>query len=214
MRGVFLTFEGGEGTGKSTQARLLAERLSEAGWRVRLTREPGDTPLGRTLRKILLTPSGDPPCPLAELLLYAADRAEHVEKVVRPALEAGEIVICDRFADATEAYQGWGRGLDLGQVRALNRLAAGGLVPDRTVLLDLDPREGVARSLHGVSGPGAEIRFEQEKPEFHDRVRRGYLAIAAREPGRVRVVDAGGTPEDVAARVWAAVADLFQGKRG
>ncbi len=212
MRGVFLTFEGGEGTGKSTQARLLAERLSEAGWPVTLTREPGATPLGTDLRRVLLTPSEDPPCPRAELLLYAADRAEHVEKVIRPALGAGRVVICDRFADATEAYQGWGRGLDLDAVRALNRLATDGVAPRRTVLLDLDPAEGVARSLRAKSGPGAEIRFEQEGRAFHDRVRRGYLTIAAREPERVRVVDATGSPEAVAARVWAAVADLFRSR--
>ncbi len=211
MSGVFVTLEGGEGTGKTTQAQRLAEHLERLGHRVRLTREPGGTALGRDLRRMLLEVREDPPCPRAELLLYGADRAQHVERLIRPALEAGEVVVCDRFTDATEAYQGWGRGMPAEAVRAVNRLAAAGVVPDRTVVLDLDPEEGVARSL-GRHGPqGAEVLFEREDLAFHRRVRQGYRAIAEREPGRVRLVDASGSEDEVFERVWAAVADLFRG---
>ncbi len=209
MRGVFLTLEGGEGAGKTTQAALLAERLREAGRAVILTREPGDTPLGAGLRRMLVEDSGDPPCGWAELFLYAADRAQHVERVVRPALERGAVVVCDRFADATEAYQGWGRGLPLEAVRSVNRLATAGLTPHRTVLLDLPPNQGLRRALGRAQG-ASEVRFEREALAFHERVRRGYLEIARREPGRVRVVDGTGPPGAVAERVWAVVRDLFE----
>ena len=209
MNGVFLTLEGGEGAGKTTQAVLLAERIRGAGRAVILTREPGDTPLGAGLRRMLVEDSADPPCAWAELFLYAADRAQHVERVIRPALERGEVVVCDRFADATEAYQGWGRGLPLEAVRSVNRMATAGLAPHRTVLLDLPPGQGLSRAL-GRSQGASEIRFEREALAFHERVRRGYLEIARREPARVRVVDGAGPPEAVAERVWAVVRDLFE----
>ncbi len=213
MRGRFVTLEGGEGTGKSTVLPGLARRIEGLGLLVRITREPGGSPLGERIRSLVVEPSDDPPCPVAELLLYAADRAHHVDRVIRPALEAGRVVLCDRYADATEAYQGWGRGLPLDQVRRLNDLATGGVWPQRTVVLDLDPREGLRRSWARHGGPGAagEVRFEREALEFHRRVRQGYLEIARREPERVRVVDASGPPEQVLDRAWAAVADLFGG---
>ena len=210
-RGAFVTLEGGEGSGKSTQISRLAARLEAAGQPVLITREPGGSTLGRRIRELLVRVSEDPPSPLAELFLYAADRAHHVETVIRPALEAGRVVLCDRYADATEAYQGWGRGLGLDLIRELNGLATTGLWPDRTVVLDLLPEEGVTRSLERQRRSAAprEERFEVETVAFHERVRQGYRAIAAAVPNRVRVVDAGGDPDAVAARVWEAVADLF-----
>lgn len=211
MSGLFLTLEGGEGTGKTTQLALLAQRLEAAGRAVVRTREPGGTPLGARVRELLVRASADAPTPLAELLLYAADRAHHVATTIRPALLAGRIVLCDRYADATEAYQGHGRGLPLATVRQLNELATGGLWPSRTLVLDLDAGRGVARALGREAprqGPREE-RFEAEEAAFHHRVREGYRAIAARDPGRVRVLDAAGSPEEVAERVWAAVRDLF-----
>ncbi len=213
MSGLFLTLEGGEGTGKSTQIRRLEARLSALGRDVVRTREPGGTPLGGRLRRLLVeTGLDDAPGPRAELLLYAADRAHHVDSVVGPALAAGRLVLCDRYADATVAYQGWGRGLDLDVIAQLNRLATGGLRPHRTVLLDLEPAEGVRRALARSRGgqEAREVRFEHEERAFHERVRQGYLDVAARDPGRVRVVDASGTPDEVEARVWAAVEDLFR----
>jgi len=211
MKGVFVTLEGGEGTGKTTQLALLAARVESLGWSAVVTREPGGTPLGARVRELLVRVSADPPAPLAELFLYAADRAHHVETVLRPALEAGRAVLCDRYADATEAYQGFGRGLPLETVREVNRLATGGLWPHRAVVLDLAPGEGVRRSLErqqGVAGPREE-RFEAEVLAFHERVREGYRAIAAAAPERVRIVDATGSVEAVAGRVWAEVGELF-----
>lgn len=210
MSGVFLTLEGGEGTGKSTQLQLLVERLRGLGRAVVVTREPGGTPLGNRLRALLVSESDDPPVPACELLLYAADRAHHVATVVRPALETGAVVLCDRYADATLAYQGYGRGLDRSLIATLNGVATAGVAPHRTILLDLDPGEGVRRALtRQAPGRGPrEERFEAEALSFHQRVRSGYLAIAAAEPERVRVVAADGSPEQVAARVWSAVADV------
>jgi dTMP kinase len=163
------------------------------------------------LRELLVRDSDDPPGPTSELLLYAADRAHHVATVVSPALDAGQVVLCDRYADATVAYQGYGRGLDRETIRTLNGLATGGLQPHRTLLLDLPPELGVSRSLERQAnhvGPREE-RFEVESLVFHRRVRDGYLAIAAAEPQRVRVVAAAGSPAEVAQRLWEAVADLF-----
>lgn len=212
MTGVFLSFEGGEGTGKTTQIALLAARLEALGRSVVRTREPGGTPLGHTVRELLVRRSEDPPTPLAELFLYAADRAHHVATVLRPALEAGRVVLCDRYADATEAYQGYGRGLPLDVIRASNALATDGLWPHRTLLLDLAPRLGVRRALGREApkeGPREE-RFEAEALPFHEKVREGYRAIARREPGRVRVLEGEGKPEEVARQVWEAVRDLFE----
>lgn len=208
MTGWFITLEGGEGTGKTTQLTLLARRFEAEGRAVVLTREPGGTPLGVRVRELLVRATEDPPTSLAELLLYAADRAHHVATVLRPALEAGTLVLCDRYADATEAYQGFGRGLPLPVIQGLNDLATGGLWPHRTAVLDLPPALGVARSLARQAGTDAlpEGRFEAETLGFHERVRAGYRAISARDPQRVRLVDAAGTPDEVHKRLWAAVA--------
>lgn len=201
--GTFITFEGGEGTGKSTQIRLLAERLEAAGLSVRMLREPGGTVVGEAVRHILLDPSHAEMGVSAEILLYEASRAQLVDQVIRPALAAGEVVICDRFTDSTTAYQGYARGVDLARIAELNRAATGGLVPDRTLVLDVDPEVGVARATtHSAD------RLESEDLAFHRRVREGFLAIAAEEPDRVRIVDASGSAGQVARRVSAALSDV------
>lgn len=211
MGGVFVSLEGGEGTGKSTQLAALARRLEGLRLRVLRTRQPGGTVLGERIRELLVRKSADPPTAWAELFLYAADRAHHVATVIRPSLDRGEVVLCDRYADATLAYQGWGRQLPRDRVDLLNSLATDGVWPDRTVLLDLAPREGIRRSLEREArnaGPREE-RFEAEVMAFHERVREGYLAIAREHPERVRVVEASGSVEGVAERVWGQVGDLF-----
>jgi dTMP kinase len=206
VSGIFVTFEGIEGSGKSTQARRLAERLRRCGHEVVLTREPGGTALGRRLRELLLA-EGSPVLPEAELLLYAADRAQHVAETIAPALARGAVVLCDRFLDATLAYQGAARGLGTEAVLALHRRPPLDLRPHRTVLLDLPPEHGLARA-RGRDGLD-EGRFEAEPLAFHRRVREGYLAIAAAEPDRVRVVAAEGEEDAVEAAVSRALADLF-----
>lgn len=193
---MFITLEGGEGVGKTTQQALLVERLRQEGYACLCTREPGGTALGKTLRELLL--HGDPFSPLAELLLYAADRAEHVSKVIAPALAAGQVVVCDRFTDSTLAYQGYGRGLDLEKIRQLNGLATGGLQPHLTLWLDLPPEVGLARV-------GLADRLEQEHLEFHRRVYQGFQALAAAEPQRIVRISAQGSPAEVAARLWSVV---------
>jgi dTMP kinase len=202
-RGVFITFEGGEGSGKSTQLKLLARRLGAARVPVRTLREPGGTTVGEAIRTILLDPEHAGLDETTEILLYEAARAQLVAEVIEPALDAGEIVLCDRFYDSTIAYQGYARGIDLDEVASLNRAAAGGLTPDRTLVLDIDPRLGIHRATrHGAD------RLEGEDLAFHDAVRAGFLAIAAEEPARVRVVDADGSVEEVAERVTAALRDV------
>ncbi|MDP9406607.1 MAG: dTMP kinase [Actinomycetota bacterium] len=203
--GVFVVFEGGEGTGKSTQARLLAQRLQAGGptagaapaREVVLTREPGGTPVGSRIRGLLLEPGGQlSPC--TEALLYAADRAEHVAAVVRPALERDAVVISDRYVDSSLAYQGAGRVLAEHSVARLSAWATGGLVPDLTVLLDLAPADGLARAAGRGEGPD---RLEAEELAFHERVRSGFLRLAAAAPARYLVVPADLPPEEVARRV-------------
>jgi len=203
VRGVFITIEGCEGTGKSTQAALLAEALREAGLSVTEVREPGGTLVSEAVRDLLLDRAHDGLDPRAEILLYEASRAELVSRVIRPALAAGGAVVCDRFFDSTTAYQGYGRGLPLDQVVRLNQFATSGIVPDITIVLDLDPAEGLARA----TGGGAD-RLEAEELGFHERVRHGFLEIAAGEPERVVVVSATGTPAEVSQRVLEAVGRL------
>ena len=202
-RGVFLTFEGGEGSGKSTQLRRVAATLEGVGRAVRMLREPGGTAVGEAVRELLLDPQHVGLDATAELLLYEASRAQLVADVIEPALENGEIVICDRFYDSTTAYQGYARGLSLARIEALNTLATGGLVPDRTIVLDLAPELGLKRATRD----GAD-RLEGESLAFHRAVREGFLAIAAEQPERVRVVDASGAADEVALRVAQALSDL------
>ncbi len=190
--GFFITFEGPEGSGKSTQARLLAEWLRDRGVDVLLTREPGGTPVGDRIRSILLDPRLDHLSPEAEVLLFSASRAQHVRTLIRPALEAGRVVICDRYADSTYAYQGYGRGLPLEDLQAITRFATGGLKPDLTLLIDVPVEIGLRRK-RGGSGKDDWNRMEQERLAYHRRVREGYLKLAEQEPQRWVVLD-GRTP--------------------
>ncbi|MCM0754490.1 dTMP kinase [Desulfovibrio aminophilus] len=201
---MFITLEGIEGTGKSTQLKLMAEYLESRGQDVLLTREPGGSDLGRELRRMLLHMDSQGMAPTAELFLYLADRAQHVAQVIRPALEAGKWVISDRFADSTVVYQGYGRGLDPKLLHSLNAVAVDGLWPEMTILLDLDPETGLNRALARNLREGKsreEGRFEAEALDFHRRVREGYLTWAALHPDRFRLVDGKETPEVVFQRV-------------
>ncbi len=211
MKGVFITFEGIEGSGKSTQISLLADYVAAAGRTVTLTREPGGTPIGDAVRKILLDPDHTALAPTAELFLYAASRAQHLKEVIVPALEAGRVVLCDRFSDATLAYQGYGRGLEVEVIRTLDGIATGGMRPDLTLLLDIGTTEGLsrARGRNASSGLGAEARFENEDLVFHDRVRQGYLLLANEEPERIRRVDASSSPEQVQREIQNIVGGLI-----
>ncbi len=202
---MLITFEGVEGAGKSTQIARLAERLrQERGLQnILATHEPGDGPLGAELRRLALhPPMGMPVDERAELFLMLADRAQHVGQVVLPHLAADGVVLCDRYADSSVAYQGYGRGLDIGRIHALNELATQGLRPARTVLLDLDPAVGLARQ-------HARSRMEEERLPFHLRVRDGFLKLAQQEPERFVIIDAARSPEDVHTEIWARLSPLF-----
>jgi dTMP kinase len=202
-RGLFVTYEGIEGAGKSTQIGLVGSRLRSRGLGVRVSREPGGTPLGEALRALLLEGRGGRVEPLVEALLMVADRADHVSRVLRPALTAGEIVLCDRHADATLAYQGGGSGLPLDLLGHLNRIATGGLVPDLTVFLDLPPERAAERL--AARGQRGLDRFEAEPTAFFERVRGCYLDLAAAEPGRWLVLAATRPAEELAGAVEAEI---------
>ncbi|MDQ0649191.1 dTMP kinase [Microbacterium natoriense] len=204
-RGSWITLEGGDGSGKTTQANLLADWLTDAGRTVVRTREPGGSEVGQLIRDIVLHHRGDI-APRAEALLYAADRAHHVATVVRPALERGEIVLQDRYLDSSVAYQGAGRVLDGTEIRDLSLWAAEGALPDLTLLLDLDPAAARER-LDSADKPFD--RLEAEKAEFHGRVRDAYLALADAEPERFLVLDADSSVEDIAAAIRARVEALL-----
>lgn len=203
----FITFEGIEGCGKTTQESRLAEILSKKGYPVVVTREPGGCDIAEQIRAILLDAENRALVPMAELLLYAAARAQHVEEVIRPALAEDKIVICDRFTDATTAYQGYGRSLDVALIGDLNNLATGGITPDLTILLDCPEEVGLSRAMARINSlEGArEERFELESKRFHRAVREGYLRLAAAEPDRFVVIDGtlgiGETAADVAETV-------------
>ena len=191
MPGLFVTFEGGEGTGKTTQLKALLAHLRAAGWDAIETRDPGGTPIGKQIRGLLLDPENTRMAAASELFLYEASRAQLVHEVIRPALDAGRIVLCDRFTDSTVAYQGYGRELDLDLIARLNAMATDGVRPDLTFLLDLDPEAGLVRATQRVTQrQERHDRIEEEVLAFHQRVRAGYRAIAAAEPGRVAVLDA------------------------
>lgn len=203
-KGIFITFEGPEGGGKSTQIKRLAARLEALGRIVVTTREPGGTKLGECIRGILQYDSaGEPPCERAESLLFCASRAQLVKNVIAPALEGGACVLSDRFTDSTVAYQGFGRGLPVDTLKALNAFATGGLAPDITFVLDIPTAEGrrrlAARNAAAAEGPD---RFEREALEFHERMRRGFIALAAEEPDRCFVIDATLPQDEVAAEIW------------
>ena len=205
-----ITSEGIEGSGKSPQIRRLADHLRGQGREVIVTREPGGCPIADAIRRILLDPSNQQLCATAELLLYAAARAQHVEEVIRPALAKGAVVLCDRYIDATIAYQGFGRGLDLALIKQLNQVASAGLLPDLTLLFDLPVAIGLSRALaRNAVALENEGRFEAESLAFHERVRAGYLQ-GARQEARFSIVDATGTPEEVTKRMTRVV-DAFLG---
>lgn len=212
-RGKLITFEGIDGCGKSTQMRLLGQYLTERGVAVVSTREPGGTELGRKVRSALLDGGAGSVEPLAELLLYAADRAQHVRRVILPALSLGKVVLSDRFYDATTVYQGYARGFDLELVNQLNELATGGLKPDLTLLFDLDVEIGLKRTMRRGDGTGMTAarpdRLDQEPVEFHERVRQAYLDIAAREPERFRIIPSAGPVEVTFELMIRAVRDLL-----
>lgn len=200
MSGLFITLEGPEGAGKTTQLARLEARLRETGRRVTVTREPGGTPLGLRVREVVLDPALDMG-PLSEFLLYSASRAQLVQDVLRPALERGDVVLCDRYFDSSLAYQGAGRGLPLALLRDLTREVTGGLTPDLTLLLDLDPALGLERAAQR----GQPDRLEKADLAFHKRVRAGFLQLAQAEPQRFAVLDAAQSADMVDAQLWAAV---------
>lgn len=198
----FITFEGPEGSGKTTQLKLLAERLRTLGHEVVETQEPGGTRIGAQIRQILLDQASNDLRPTAELLLMFASRAQNVDEIILPALAAGKIVLCDRFTDSTLAYQGAGRGLGADVVYDIDRIACRGLVPQRTILLDIDVQTGLARA--------TQTRMEQQPTAFHRTVRDTFLQLANDDSRRIRLIDAARDKEAVAADVWDAIADLLK----
>ena len=202
---LFITFEGGEGSGKSLQSRALYRRLVKLAVPVVLTHEPGVTPLGRKIARWLKWGDGLAISPVAELMLFNASRSQLINEVIRPELESGKVVICDRFTDSTIAYQSYGRGLDPGMVRAVNEAAVQRVVPDLTILLDIAAGDGFSRK----QGQKPD-RFEREAADFHRRVREGYLKLAAGEPERWLVVDAGQSKERVEQIIWEKVSSLLK----
>ncbi len=212
MRGIFITFEGPDGAGKTTQMNMLGERLASLGYRVVFTREPGGTGISEEIRKILLDPSNAAMVDRTEAFLYAAARAQHVEELIRPALRAGKIVLCDRFIDSTIAYQGFGRGIDLGLLDDLNQMATAGVVPDVTLIIDLEP----ARGIHRISKKRALLtgqkkdRIELEHLDFHTRVRKGFHHLAEANPRRCKIIDGSRDREIVQAEVWRAVKEVLE----
>jgi len=210
-RGRFLTFEGPDGSGKSTQARLLAERLRAKGHQVLETAEPGGTPIGQQIRRILLDPANQDLRPTTELLLMFAARAQNVEQWILPALEDGKIVVCDRFTDSSIAYQGAGRGLGWETVLDLDRIACRGLVPDLTLCIDIDTKTGLARahSRNRTDTGKQESRIDEQSVEFHERARAAYHELSRRESGRFWLIDGDGAPEEIAAQVWEMVSKVL-----
>jgi dTMP kinase len=204
MRGKFITFEGGEGTGKSTQAAMLALRLEALGLAVQLTREPGGSPGAEIIRHVLLSGAAKPFGPDVEAMLFAAARDDHVQCTILPALDAGKWVICDRFADSTRVYQGILGQVDQRLIKGLERVSVGDLVPDLTLVLDVPVELGLER-VKLRRGAAAPDRFEAENVEFHRKLRDAYLAIASAEPERCVVIDASETKEAVARKIWNAV---------
>jgi dTMP kinase len=214
-RGLFITLEGIDGTGKSTQLRLLVQHLKERGLAVRVTREPGGTKVGERIRKILLASTTTRLAPLAELALMYAARAQHLQEVIRPALAKGDIVVSDRYNDASLAYQGYGRELGVETVRAFDRIVCARTQPDLTIILDLAPRLSLERTQGRQSRrKSKQERFELQGMNFHSRVRNGYLAIARKQPRRVKVVRAGGPVAEVQAEIRKLVDAFLARRRG
>jgi dTMP kinase len=207
---LFITFEGIEGCGKTTQIKRLAGRLKDRGIQLISTLEPGGTRIGQDIRKVLLDSRNSHLAPLAELILYAADRAQHIEEVIKPALDQGKWVLCDRFFDATVAYQGAGRGLDMDLIQTLNELVTTGIKPDLTLLLDCPPETGIERAIKRISiiGQDGQDRFEREKMDFHRKVRAGYLEISRKEK-RFSIINATLSEDEVEEEIFKAVSPYF-----
>jgi dTMP kinase len=204
---LFIVFEGEEGCGKSLQSGLLYEKLCALGVPAILNHEPGGTPLGEEISRLLKSNGDIEISPMAELLLFNASRSQLVGDIIRPALEKGQVVVCDRYTASTVVYQGYGRGLDMGMVKGTNDASTGGLAPDITFLLDMPVAKGLARK-----AAGSLDRFEREQEAFHDRVRQGYLALAAAEPGRWCVIDADQDKDTISEAVWRRVSPLLPRK--
>lgn len=191
MKGKFITIEGPDGAGKTTQLKKICEYLTSGGKKVLVTREPGGTSLGERLREVLLSPAGESPVPEAEALIYAASRAQLIKNVISPALSKGTYVLCDRFVDSSLAYQGWARGLGIREILEINRWFMGEVWPDITILLDIDPQISLKRLER------AKDRLERETYGFHKKVREGFLKVQEMFPERIRLIDASGSPEEV-----------------
>lgn len=209
MRGLLITFEGIDGCGKSTQRDLLAQQIKQRGFEVVVTREPGGTPLGEGIRQLLVSDVSVHVAPTTELLLYVAARAQHVAELITPSLEAGRIVISDRYTDSTVAFQGYGRGLEPEMIEKLNKFATAGLVPDLTIVFDIDPALARAR-LDSRPVGGLLGAFDEQHSDFHERMREGYLKMAREQPSRIKVVDASGAVEETHSRVMALVLPLLR----
>ena len=204
---LFITFEGGEGCGKSLQAKTLYDRLCRENIPAVLTCEPGGTPLGDEISRWVKWHEDSRITPLTELLLFNASRSQLIADVIQPGLVQGKVVVCDRFADSTTVYQGYGRGLDMEMTQSINRAATGGLTPRLTVLLDMPPDEGFGRKQADKYD-----RFEKEEAAFHQRIRQGYLELAAQEPQRWFIIDARQSQEDIADAIWQKVSQLLPGR--
>lgn len=215
MKGIFITFEGVEGSGKSTQIELLSVRLERLGLKVIRTREPGGTSAGLAIRKIVLDPKTGALTPMTELMLFSAARSELVGEIIKPALDNGAVVLCDRFADSTTAYQGYARGMSLETIERVNRYSCGDIWPDRTLILDINPAAGLARTVERMKTEGdAEARFENAGLKFHEKVRNGFLKIAEAEPDRVKVINAEETIDTIHEAIFNAVQDILPDSPG
>lgn len=209
MKGIFISLEGIEGTGKTTQAGLLAEYLSGKGFTVTKTEEPGGTRISLKIRDILLSPESRGMAPVTELLLYNASRVQHIGEIIMPALERGEVVVTDRFSDSTVAYQGYGRGIDLGLINSLDLISTNRLRPDITVLLDIDVETGLRRNRR----INKKDRLEMEDVSFHKKVRKGFIELAAKENKRIKVVDCSGTAETVHKNIIVVIDDFLKERK-
>lgn len=207
-RGHFITFEGGEGAGKSTQIRLLADRLEAEGHEVVVSREPGGSAGGEAVRHVLLSGAAEPFGPAMEAMLFAAARSDHVEQIIRPAIAAGKTVLCDRFLDSSRVYQGVSGGLDKGFMTTLESIAINGMMPDLTIILDLDPVEGMRRAASRRGSDDAD-RYEKEDLALHEERREAYIDIARAEPARCIIIDASKEQDDVADAIWDRVAKVI-----
>jgi dTMP kinase len=215
MKGLFITFEGCEGSGKSTHSEKIYQALIKKGYPVVLTHEPGGTQFSEKIRELLLSPDKEEPIvPYAEWLLYLASRAQHVERLILPALKTGKIVLCDRFTDATVAYQGYGRELDIDMLNLMNDFITRHLIPDYTILLDIDPNVGLERSKRlkkNYAREGELDRMESQTLDFHQKVRKGYLEIAKAFPNRVTIIDTSSTPaEETLKQIHECILNLIQ----